>query len=158
MNRKALVLLATAGSAFALLAAFSSQFIGGLVPCHLCLLQRWPHGAAVLAGGLFLIFGGRIWIALGGLAALTTSALGLYHSGVEQHWWEGPTTCTSAPIGGLTPDQLMSQILTTPLVRCDEISWTFLGLSMASWNAIASLALAMIWAAALTRSGRFRES
>ena len=71
--------------------------------------------------------------------------IGFYHSGVEQGWWEGPSTCTSGPIGGLTPEQLMEQIMSAPLVRCDDIPWEFIGLSMATWNGIISLALAGIW-------------
>jgi len=89
------------------------------------------------------------WLALlGGGAALATAGVGLYHTGVERGWWEGPTTCTSGPIGNLTPEQLMEQIMTAPLVRCDEVPWELFSLSMASWNAIVSLGLAVLWFAA----------
>jgi disulfide bond formation protein DsbB len=145
MTRKSLILLAAAGSAALLLGAFGFQFIGGLAPCKLCLWQRWPHAAAVLIGAVGLAMP-RAWVALlGAAAAATTAALGLYHTGVERAWWEGPTTCTSGDITGLTPEQLMEQILAAPLVRCDEVPWEMLGLSMASWNAILSLALVAIW-------------
>ena len=87
-----------------------------------------------------------IW--LGALAAATTSGVGFYHAGVEQGWWEGPTTCTSGPIGGLSSEQLMEQIMNAPLVRCDDIPWELFNISMAGWNALISLALALIWVAA----------
>lgn len=145
MTRSRLILIALLGSAALLLGALAFQYLGGLAPCKMCIWQRWPHGAAILAGLLALMLGGRLFVALGGLAALTTAAVGLYHTGVERRWWEGPDTCTSGSIEGLTPEQLMEQILNAPLVRCDEVAWEMLSLSMASWNGILSLALAAIW-------------
>jgi len=148
MTRKVLILLAAGGSALLLLGALGFQYLGGLPPCDLCIWQRWPHLAAVVIGAVALVLPGRTLPLLGGAAALTTSGIGLYHTGVERGWWEGPTTCTSGPVGGLTPDQLMDQIMAAPLVRCDEVAWDLFGLSMASWNALAALALALIWLAA----------
>lgn len=148
MTRKWLILLAAGGSAALLLGAFGFQHLGGLAPCKLCLWQRWPHAAAIAIGMVALILPGRIppiLPALGALAALGTAAIGAYHVGVEQGWWEGPNTCSSGPVGGLSPEQLLEQIMTAPLVRCDEIAWQMLGLSMAGWNAVISLALAAIW-------------
>ncbi|AVO36269.1 disulfide bond formation protein B [Pukyongiella litopenaei] len=148
MTRR-LLILAAAGGSFALLAgAFAFQYLGGLPPCPLCLWQRWPHAAAILIGGLALFLPGRVLPLLGAGAALCTAAIGAYHSGVERGWWEGPTTCTSGGVSGLSPEQLMEQIMAAPLVRCDEVPWEFLGLSMASWNAIASLGFALLWIAA----------
>ena len=150
MNR-ILVMVAAGGSLATLLAAFGFQYLGGLAPCHLCLLQRWPHAAAVVIGLLALAWPWRWFCAGGALAALTTAAIGVYHSGVERHWWEGPTTCTAGSIAGLKPDELLSQILATPVVRCDELGWTLLGLSMANLNVVLSLGLALIWLAAARR-------
>ena len=154
MTRTPLILLATAGSAALLGGAFAFQYIGGLAPCHLCLLQRWPHAAAILIGLLALRFRGWLLPLLGALAALTTAVIGGYHAGVEQGWWEGPTTCTSGAVGDLTPEQLMERIMNAPLVRCDDIAWQMAGLSMAGWNMIASLILALIWLAAMRASLR----
>ena len=145
MTRKLLILLASGGSAAMLLGAFGFQYIGDMAPCKLCLWQRWPHAAAVLIGALALLLPGPLLPLLGALAALATAGVGLYHTGVERGWWEGPTTCTSGPVGGLTPEQLMEQIMSAPLVRCDEVPWEMFTLSMASWNAIASLGFALIW-------------
>ncbi|MFD1344549.1 disulfide bond formation protein B [Litorisediminicola beolgyonensis] len=152
MTRNTLILLAAGGSAALLLAALGFQYLGGLPPCKLCYWQRYPHVAAVVIGLVALFVSGRALPALGALAALATAGVGLYHTGVENGWWEGPTTCTSQSIGGLSTDELLDQIMGAPLVRCDEIAWQFLGLSMASWNMIASLALAGLWIAALKRS------
>ncbi|MDK3019116.1 disulfide bond formation protein B [Pseudodonghicola flavimaris] len=151
--RKPLILIASGGSALLLLAALGFQYLAKLPPCDLCISQRWPHLAAVILGLLALVIPGPVLPLLGALAALTTAGFGLYHSGVEQGWWEGPTTCTSGGVGGMSADQLFDKIMAAPLVRCDEIVWQFLGLSMASWNAILALLLAFVWVAAARARG-----
>lgn len=149
---RGLAVLAAAGSAALLLGAFAFQYIGGLAPCPMCLWQRWPHGVAILAGVMMLAIPGRIWPILGAVAAGTTGVIGVFHTGVERGWWQGPSTCTSGPIGNLTPQQLMDSILSAPLVRCDEVAWAMWGLSMASWNAVLSFALMALWLAAARRA------
>ena len=143
-----LIILASAGSAALLLGAFGFQYIGEMAPCKLCIWQRYPHGAAVVIGAVALAFPLLILPYLGALAALATAGVGAYHTGVERGWWEGPSTCTSGPIGNLSTDELMQQIMSAPLVRCDDVPWEMLGLSMASWNAVASFVLALLWIAA----------
>ena len=140
-----LALLAGAGSLVILLAAFGFQYIGELAPCKLCLWQRYPHGVAIVLAVIFARVKHRLLLWLGGVASLSTAAIAAYHSGVEQKWWQGPDTCTSGSIDGLSTEQLMAQIMAAPIVRCDEIAWSFLSLSMASWNLIASLLLAALW-------------
>ena len=121
-------------------------------PASLCLWQRWPHAAAILAGGLFLITGTRILPWAGALAALTTAGFGVYHTGVERKFFEGPTSCTSDGVTGVSAEDLLNQIMAAPLVRCDEVAWSLMGLSMASWNAVLSLALVIVWVAAARRA------
>lgn len=151
MSTRTLVLLATLGSAAVLLGAYGFQHLGGLAPCKMCLWQRWPHAAAI-AIGLLILATDRITLAwLGAIATLTTAGIGLFHVGVEQGWWEGPTSCTSAGVGGLSADELLNQILAAPLVRCDDIAWQLAGISMAGWNAILSLVLTGMWIAAARR-------
>lgn len=149
MKRTYMIALAAGGSAALLLGAFAFQHLGGLAPCKLCIWQRYPHVAAIALGALALIVPLPILIALGALAALITAGIGGYHVGVEQGWWEGPTTCSSAPVDNLDPNALFDQIMAAPLVRCDEIAWQFAGLSMAGWNMVISLVLAGLWIAAL---------
>ena len=151
MSRRALVLAAASGSAAMLLGAWGFQYIGEMPPCKMCYWQRYPHVVAVLAGLVFFLWRSPLLIVLGALAALTTSVIGFYHAGVEQGFWEGPSSCTSGSISGLSTDELLDQIMNAPLVRCDEIPWELLGISMAGWNALASLALAVIWILALRK-------
>ncbi len=149
MTRKNLILLAAGGSLAMLLGAFAFQYLGGMAPCKLCLWQRWPHGLAIVAGLLALVSRGRFWLLIGSLGAATTGAIGIYHTGVERKWWEGPTSCTSTGTAGMSPEDLLEKIMAAPLVRCDEVPWEMFTLSMASWNAIISFGLATIWIMAL---------
>ncbi len=150
MNRNALIAVAALGSLGLLLGALAFQHIGGLAPCPMCLWQRWPHVAAALIGLFALALGrwshGRFMPWLGMLAVLVSAAIGAYHTGVERGWWQGPSSCS----GGAGGDLLR---LEGPLdiVMCDEVAWQMLGLSMASWNMLASLGLAVIWAMAARR-------
>ncbi len=143
--------MATLGSLFMIAGALAFQYIGGLPPCKMCYWQRYPHIIAIAIGALALALSNRALMVAGALAALTTSAIGFYHAGVEQGFWEGPTTCTSQPIGGLTTDELFDQIMSAPVVRCDEIPWEMLGLSMAAWNGVLSFGLFILWCLALRR-------
>lgn len=147
--------LAAAGSAFILAGALMFQAIG-YAPCHLCLLQRWPHLAAALIGLAILAFRLPGWTALLGMvAALTTSGIGFYHSGVERKIFAGPVDCTSGAVNTtISAADLMKQINGAPLVRCDEIPWDIFGITMANLNAMGSLVLAGIWLWAFLKSRR----
>lgn len=149
LTRRVLITLATLGSLLALTSAYAFEYLGGLAPCHLCWLQRYPHFAALALGALALMIRSALLTRLialaGAAAALTTSALGAYHTGVERHWWPGPTTCTSGSIANISAKDLLAQIQAAPVVKCDEVAWQMLTLSMASWNMIFSLGLVVLW-------------
>lgn len=145
-SRDTAVLLAGLGSAGALIGAFGFQYLGGLAPCQLCLWQRWPHAAAVLVLLMWAATRGRALPLLGALAALATAGIGLFHTGVEQGWWEFISSCTQGSIAGISAGDLLDPSKAAPPpVRCDAIPWSFLGLSMAAWNAILSAGLAGLW-------------
>ena len=153
MTRRHLILFATGGSAALILGALAFQYIGDLPPCKLCYWQRYPHFAAIGIGVVALVTGMAALAALGALAALSTAGVGLYHVGVEQKWWQGPTSCSGGGnVGALSTEDLLNQIMSAPLVRCDEIPWQMLGLSMAGWNMVLSLGLAVIWVMAVRRA------
>lgn len=150
--RDRLVAVAVAGSALLLAGAFAFEHIGGMAPCQLCIYQRWPHGVAVLIGALALAFGGRLLPVLGALAALATAAVGVFHVGVEQKWWEGLASCTASSLDGVSMSDLLNPDVTVgAVIRCDAIAWQMLGISMAGWNAILSVGLALVWLRAARR-------
>jgi len=138
-----------------LLGVLGFQYLGRLPPCELCLWQRWPHvgAAAVGLGGALLIRAGLLDLgAARGVAALAamliaiSGALGVYHAGVEWHWWLGPQSCTGSAFhytGRLD--------LSAPAVACDIAAWRLFGLSLAGYNAVISLGVAVAAAILLTR-------
>ena len=123
--------------------ALGSQYLGGLAPCEMCYWQRWPHGAAILLAGLAFTAApasqrSRTLVLLAAMAIGISGAIGVYHAGVELGLFEGLTTC-AATAGGAGTADLLNQIMSAPLVRCDQVQFAFLGISMAGWNAILSL-------------------
>lgn len=144
---------AGAASALVLAAALAFQYVGGYAPCPLCLWQRWPHALAVVLGLAVLALPWRALAALGVLAMLVSAALGVWHAGIEWGWWAGPTTCTApGEVSQMSPADLIARLEATPVVRCDEAAWSLAGLSMAGWNALLSLGLAVLWARAYASS------
>ena len=138
--------------------AFGSQYLGGLHPCEMCWWQRYPHMAAVVIAAFAFTAPAEATrtraLTLFAAAAIALSgAIGVYHAGVELKIFEGFTTCTATAKGGSTAD-LLRQIVATPLVRCDEVQWSFLGISMAGWNAILSLGGAAVIALLTLRGAR----
>lgn len=133
--------------AFATIAgAWFFQLILDIRPCPLCLEQRYAYYLAIplailvalgitsRAPRVFLIAG----FALLGLAALANAWLGTYHAGVEWGWWKGPSDCTG-PLTDLGTGNLLDSLKTVKVIRCDEVQWRFLGLSLAGYNALISL-------------------
>jgi disulfide bond formation protein DsbB len=123
--------------------ALGSQYLGGLHPCEMCYWQRWPHAAAIVLAALAFTAPpessrSRALTILAALAIATSGAIGVYHAGVEAKIFEGFTTCTALPKTSSTAEML-KHIMQAPLVRCDEVQFRFLGISMAGWNAVLSL-------------------
>ena len=144
-------LMVFAGSTATILGAWYFQYVLGLAPCPLCLEERLPY-YIVIALSLLLVIAAivrapRAFIIVGFLAIiaamLCSAALGAYHAGVEWRWWSGPTEC-SGPMSDFTTKPLLDQLRTVRIVRCDEAAWRFLGLSLAGYNVLISLALAGI--------------
>ena len=136
-------------SAIAILATvYSFEYLLGLAPCDLCLYQRLPWWGLIALSCLalmlrpnprlsILLFACMIVILLAG------ASMAGYHVGVEWLWWKGPTTCSGFDARNMDLATLKAAIMATPVVRCDEIVWDFLGLSMAGWNFILSCGLAL---------------
>ena len=123
--------------------ALGSQYLGGLHPCEMCYWQRWPHAAAIVLAALsFTAPAGssrsKTLVLLAALAIAVSGAIGVYHAGVEAKIFQGFTQCTALAKASST-EELLKQITQAPLIRCDEVQFRFLGISMAGWNAILSL-------------------
>ncbi len=138
--------------------ALGSQYLGGLHPCEMCYWQRWPHAGAILLAALAFTAPAassraRTLTLLAALAIAASGAIGVYHAGVEAKIFEGFTQCTALSKSGSTAE-LLQQITHAALVRCDEVQFRFLGISMAGWNALLSLGGAALIAVLTLRGKR----
>jgi len=151
----AAITIAAIGAA-TILSAWIFQYGLGLKPCPLCLEQRYAYYFAIplavmVVGGDQVgvsrktLFAALVAIALG---MFWNAGLGVYHSGVEWKWWAGPQECAGTLDDPGSADELLNKLQSITLVPCDEAPWRFLGLSLAGYNALISLALASIAARA----------
>ena len=126
----------------ALGSAFTAQYVFDLWPCVLCLYQRWPYAAVILIALIGLIVGKNIgpgyFLLLCAVGFATTAAIGGFHVGVEQGWWVGTAECVGDTSKAMSVQELKAQIMSAPVVRCDDIAWSLFGISMAGYNLIAA--------------------
>lgn len=136
--------------------AWGSQLLG-LVPCEMCHWQRWPHYAAVAVAALAFAPLARpvqmLFVLFAAVLIAVSGGIGVFHAGVEYHWWQGITACT-APVGHGDAMDLLNAALRRPLIRCDAAQWTLFGISLAGFNAIFSLAGAVAIFALAPRKAR----
>ena len=144
--------LAALAAAALLAAALAFQYIGGLAPCPLCMWQRIPYAAIAAAG-----IAGALWVPRGAAAPLAAlcaalfladAAIAGFHAGVEQGWWRGAEGCSAAAVPAGDIDALRDAVFSAPAAFCDEIAWSLFGLSMAAWNGLIALGLAVVSAGA----------
>jgi disulfide bond formation protein DsbB len=152
----------TAVAAATLAGAWFIQLVLDIRPCPLCLEQRYVYYLAIPLAALTALAATRdasrvvllAGLAILALATLGNASLATYHAGVEWHFWQGPTDCTG-PVGNLgSAGNLLERLDTVKVVRCDEVQWKFLGLSLAGYNVLISLLMAAIAAWGIVRSAR----
>ena len=149
-------------AAATLAGAWFFQLVLDIRPCPLCLEQRYAYYLAIPLGALVALAATRdaprpllvIGLAILALAALGNAGLGVYHAGVEWKFWQGPTDCTGE-IGNLgSAGNLLERLDTVKVIRCDEVQWRFLGLSLAGYNVLISLAMAALAGWGILRTAR----
>lgn len=132
--------------------AWFFQLVVGLPPCPLCLEQRYAYYFAIPLAGLVLLglsHGASRKVLVAALAVIAlgmvwNAGLGAYHAGVEWKFWAGPQDCSGSLSDLGTAGGLLDKLKSIRVVRCDEIPWSFLGLSLAGYNALISLLLSLI--------------
>lgn len=135
--------------------------LAGFAPCELCLKERWPYYGGVPLAALVVLAAGwgpkllaRPGLLLLALVFAGSAIFGVYHAGVEWHFWQGPAACTGA-LNSTSFDVFRQQLQTAQIVQCDAVAIRILGLSLAGWNALISAAIcALALAGALNSSGR----
>ena len=136
-----------------ILFALISEYLFGLIPCSLCLIQRYPHIFVSFASVWLIFFRTHNFFIypINTLIMALSITLASYHVGVEQSIFQGPQSCSSSSlylVNDKSAEALLQDILNTSVVRCNEVTWSFMGLSMASWNLILSIGLFIGWAVA----------
>ena len=141
-------------------AALAFEYFGGYPPCPLCLQERYAYYFAVPVSAIaFLLAQGhgarfaRILLLLIAVAFLANAVTGIYHSGIEWKWWQGPSTCAGGTPIEWGEGGLAQELENVQVIRCDEAPWRFLMLSFAGWSALISALLAGVaaWGAAQKR-------
>lgn len=133
-SRRQVLLVIFATTTLIILGAYAIEYMG-YAPCELCLMQRYAYYAVIPLSLIFSLLGSKTQTTgfyLLGLIMFGSMIFGIYHSGVEWKWWQGPSTCTGGGFGGGLPD------LSKKAIMCDQPAITIIGLSLASWNAIIS--------------------
>lgn len=136
--------------------ALLSQYVFGLHPCEMCMWQRWPHLAAIALALIAIVTHKQrstsaVFTALAAIAIAVSGGIGAFHAGVEYGWWTGLTACSTSPVGGNASD-ILASIMAAPLTRCDVAPWSMLGISLAGYNALLSLAAAIAIFATLAKA------
>jgi disulfide bond formation protein DsbB len=140
-------LYVTLAAAGLLATVFVMEYGFGIAPCSLCLLQRWPHAVVIPLGALAFVpaISGTlrsVLLLLCAAAFATTAGIGIYHVGVEEGIFAGPSAC-SGGITGDTVEELRRKLMAAPVIQCNEVAWSLFGISLAGYNVLASSALAV---------------
>jgi disulfide bond formation protein DsbB len=160
MSHQSVGLIAAGLAGLALGVAEAAEHLGGLVPCALCLWERWPYRAVVAAGLVAAVLPARparyaLLLAL--LAALLGGVLGIVHVGVEQAWWPSPLPeCLAPVLTGRTIAERLAQMPLFPAKPCDEPSflWSWLPMSLAQMSLLCALAFSAFLAISLWEGER----
>ncbi len=149
LSSRPAALIAALVSAAALGAAVASERVLGLVPCALCLWERWPYRITIGVGILALLLPRQILLGVMALVLLAGFGLGVVHVGVEHGWWPSPLPeCAAPDLGGGTMSERLARMPMFPSKPCDEPTYLIAGLpiSMAAMNMLLALALAVFLA------------
>ena len=160
-----LAVLALVVALGALAVALGSEHYGGLVPCALCLVERWPYRAAALLAAAALVPWRRVSprVFLWGVVlcmACSVAAAGV-HVGVEQGWWPSPLPECAAPnLGGGSIAQRLARMPSHPAKPCDDPTYLVPGIpvSMAAGNGLLALAFGLFLAISLARPAERRRA
>ena len=149
-------------AALTLAGAWFFQLVLDIRPCPLCLEQRYAYYLAIPLGALVARAAAKdaprgvliVGLAILAVAMLYNAGLGAYHAGVEWGFWQGPTECSGSVLDLGKPGSLLDNLDKVKVIRCDEVQWRFLGLSLAGYNVLISLAMAALAAWGIAKTAR----
>jgi disulfide bond formation protein DsbB len=127
-----------AGVALAsLIFAYIAEYVFGVIPCPMCYYERYIYWSIVLVGVIGSLFPliKTFAIRFLGVILIFGLVIGIYHLGIENHWWAAPAMCTGGPVAS-SPEEFLQNLQSRPIGRCDEVGWRILGISATIWNLI----------------------
>ncbi len=155
LNQRNFILLVGFVSLMSLGFAYASQYFFDVNPCVLCLYERLIYWALVALAGMTLLIQGRtllsdsrkspVLFSLLGIILLGGFLLGVYHLGVEWHWWEGTASCKGITQKATTIEEMRQLINKRQPARCDQPSWMIFGVSATIWNGLWYLGFLFLW-------------
>lgn len=125
--------------------ALGAEYLFAIKPCVLCLYLRYVYIAILVVAGIFYFYPKHLIFLIKLALIFIAICLSFYHVGVEQHWWKGPSVCAgeavkASQLQGLTSDEkaqhLLQHFQKKPTVRCDQVNWRIIGVSVTLWNTI----------------------
>jgi disulfide bond formation protein DsbB len=149
-------------AAATLAGAWFFQLVLEILPCPLCLEQRYAYYFAIPFAALVALAAAKgaprsvvlAGLAILALAALANAVLGAYHAGVEWGFWKGPTDCTGTGVNLGSAGSLFDNLDKVKVIRCDEVQFRFLGISLAGYNVLISLLMAAIAGWGIAKSAK----
>ena len=148
-------------SIFSLLFVFILQYEYGILPCKICIWQRWPHIFNVFIA-LIIISSSSIpnyIMVLGLINMFLAFILALYHYGLEQNLWDNVFLCSGEiKFNDLSTEEILKNLNNTPIKTCEIEAWNFLNLSLTGWNMILTIFISLIWLLLIYYQKRSHES
>ena len=148
-------------SIFSLLFVFILQYEYGILPCKICIWQRWPHIFNIFIA-LIIISSSSIpnyIMVLGLINMFLAFILALYHSGLEQNLWDNVFSCSGEiKFNDLSTEEILKNLNNTPIKTCEIEAWNFLNLSLTGWNMILTIFISLIWLLLIYYQKRSHES
>ena len=148
-------------SIFSLLFVFILQYEYGILPCKICIWQRWPHIFNIFIA-LIIISSSSIpnyIMVLGSINMFLAFILALYHYGLEQNLWDNVFSCNGEiKFNDLSTEEILKNLNNTPIKTCEIEAWNFLNLSLTGWNMILTIFISLIWLLLIYYQKRSHES
>ena len=148
-------------SIFSLLFVFILQYEYGILPCKICIWQRWPHIFNIFIA-LIIISSSSIpnyIMVLGLINMFLAFILALYHYGLEQNLWDNVFSCSGEiKFNDLSTEEILKNLNNTLIKTCEIEAWNFLNLSLTGWNMILTIFISLIWLLLIYYQKRSHES
>ena len=141
-------------SFFVITIALIAEHIYFLIPCKMCLYERYTYYALIIISLIFIVSKNQnnaIYYFLVEIFLLMGIVLSLWHLGIENHIISGPQGCSAAIENINSKEDLENFILNRPIASCNEINWKLLGISIVMYNSLLQIVLLIFNTIYLTR-------